>query len=407
MLHETTQRRVCRVAFLAVCMLPTMAVATGVVWRICPAWRHEVLQHASTQLGARLQAERIVTPQLGRWRLENLSLHDAETNTELAAIDWLEACDHKIHGGEVRVNRDNLVAAGQWLHQLLLQDQDQISIVTFDRLYLTAEQPPLQHVAARRSSRDKNSAATGASFEIIAGRGNEALRLSLVRNRQKLPPSTQLTLSTGDGTIKWQTIAHLLPGAPQLGEQATFHGELSTVFRGESTTGQLVGEIDQLQADSLFGDELQLAQLIKLTVTDWRWQAGRLTNLAASVDGESGTISRSLLRDLCEQVHCGASQRLLDQWGIHPDQPIAFDRITCDVAIDASGLTLTGDPTTGALLRWSDNALLFQPAYRQLPLSSLVRLFTPATADTLPASAEAQSMASRLPLPSAAASQQR
>ncbi|MEM1304923.1 MAG: hypothetical protein AAGG46_08495, partial [Planctomycetota bacterium] len=89
-MHETTQRHVCRVAFLSLCVLPTVLLAGWVGSRSWPGHSDAVLAAVGRRLGVRLAAERLSTPRPGTWRAENLALDDPETGQPLATLDRVE-----------------------------------------------------------------------------------------------------------------------------------------------------------------------------------------------------------------------------------------------------------------------------------------------------------------------------
>jgi len=83
---DHTRRKICRLAFVGVCVLPTMAVVVWASWQQLP-WFRMVHENAlSRQLGLRVAVAEVRRPRPHRVVYRQVVLSEAETGRKLALL---------------------------------------------------------------------------------------------------------------------------------------------------------------------------------------------------------------------------------------------------------------------------------------------------------------------------------
>src|SRR5262245_48386805 len=89
-LHETTRIRLCRAAFVALCVLPTLALVSYSFWLRTAAHTAQHEQAISNQLGLRARLARVSYPRPGVVLYEHLDLVDPHSALLLARFPFVE-----------------------------------------------------------------------------------------------------------------------------------------------------------------------------------------------------------------------------------------------------------------------------------------------------------------------------
>ena len=246
MLHETTQRRICRITFLAGCALPTLivVVAAARVW--LPGYATQWELPLGQLLDCTTTIDRFEMPRPGVVRFGSVVLADSETDTPWAYLFGVshEASPERsvISVEKARITDESVVAIGERIERLLRDKFPREAALTIANLEVTSESQSLTvpHVSLRISTGE-----TGGQMRFWTGDAKEGLRLQVNRNRQLDPPATSLTLQTGsEGIPCW------LLGAwdrfDELGPISRFQGRLELIASQASTRGRISGRFTHL-----------------------------------------------------------------------------------------------------------------------------------------------------------------
>jgi hypothetical protein len=268
MLHETTQRRVCRIAFVVGCVLPTLCVvvATARVW--LPGYATHWEQPLGQLLDCRATLERFEMPRPGIVRCERVVLADPETYTPWAV---LHDVSHETLQGRsfITIAHAELACGaaaeiGERVERLLRENDSRELALTIGSLVVNGDSQSLTLPNVRVQVA---STSTGSQLQLWSEDSTSGLRLLVERNRQLEPPATQVTLHTGAGGIPCELLAGW-DRFEQLGSQARFQGRMELTATRESAQGRISGQFSQL--------DLSPSQL---AIDEVCWSTGRNDSL--------------------------------------------------------------------------------------------------------------------------------
>lgn len=415
MLHQTTQRRLCRALFLTLCLTPTTLVVGWCVWRAQSDAVRTRLDALGRAWGVELVAQRCDTPRPGVLRLSGVALRAPETHADLAAMDLL-LVDTRGGAPSLRARRlalraDALGPLTAAVDRALRLDWPGDATLRVDRLELVGGPQGWAAADVRGVWRSGPAAGLGSSIELTVGPGDraDAPRLLAVRNRQMEPPTTRVELHTASGAAPWALVRALDTALPDLGPGALLRGSLVATL--EQREGRVAGRVEGASLAALAppGMLLEADAPASLSALEVEWSGERLTQLAVRVDAGAGRIGWPLAMGLHHKLGCGAGPQLLDDWAAAggqetPGAPLAFDRLAFDVRLGPTGITLRGatppaaDDPAPRLAERGGRALLYQPASPRVSLVALLHAIAPPGAELRPTGGRLESVARRLPL---------
>lgn len=398
-MHETTQRLICRVAFISLCVLPTIVLAGSVGWRVWPARYDAVLASIGLRVGARIEVDQITTPKPGIWRAEGIRFCDPETADLWASIDWLEfkrGTDTFVaKGGELQVvSSAAFKGAEQWLRNGLLTD-----------IHARFEQFSLARSGAKvtnwKTIELLFSCNQTTGTELLIKQLNGAGRLYVNRDRQTSKPSTKLQLNTGQGTIAydWLPVAN-----HQQNTTAKFTGQLEATWSDSSQRIGMSGSLAGVSPTVLIGAPggLSCEQGLTVVIEQLELLDGRIRELRAQIDTNRGAVEPSFLLAAIRQLGCRATTELQRQWPqagtADPVSPLPFDRLSLHIQLNQSGCWLSGSTLRGGLLASGDKNLLLAPLSSHLSVTSLLQYVATNNQATLFADERSIKLANLLPL---------
>ncbi len=412
-MHQTIQRRLCRYAFLLACVLPTLALAGWVVWRVQPSYQHQQLTQLARTLGVRIACGRIETPRPGVAIYHDLSLHELETDALLAQIDLVHAHAGaeglRLEGGLLSLESDKLARLAAIATDALRHDQTPSESIRFQRVRL-GEKSAWDNVLL--TAGDTNGDPKQGRFLEIKQSLAGGVALRLERNRQMTPPTSRLVLDTDKNALPWRLVAGLAPLPADLGPDASFSGRLA--YTCESRGGELNGSIANVDLAKLTPDEAALctAAPAELSALSLHWQAERLTHLDATVVAGQGQVAWYFAAVVRYHLGCGIGDWMrdvlveADQVRHYPATPLAFDRLAVRVQADSEGIRVTslpaaeGDGSPTAILSRSDTPLLLAPPAGYTPIEAVLNIVRTPGVGSLYACPRAVGLAQRLPLAS-------
>src|SRR4051794_10632228 len=89
-LRETTRTRLCRCAFAALCLLPTLVIASWCIAIRTPGYRRSHEQALTAALGLDARLTKVSAPRAGTWLYEGLELADPDSGQLLARVPSVE-----------------------------------------------------------------------------------------------------------------------------------------------------------------------------------------------------------------------------------------------------------------------------------------------------------------------------
>ncbi|MEM9352782.1 MAG: hypothetical protein AAGA92_07195 [Planctomycetota bacterium] len=392
-LHETTQRTLCRVLFVACCALPASAALLWCAYESTPWAAARWEASVAAPIGGVVEAEGFQRVRPGVLRLDRLRWmpEGAANAVELEAVQissgGLSARNAAIEGGTIR-------------QALLLLGRN------------TTPGRPMRIRVASLQVRGESSAETLRDVEVNADSGAAGWRVSAAGRCDKQPvritaaeagDAVRLTCDCRQGPVPAWVLGSLVDRFAGLSD-ARFAGRLSVEHRGGATSGEVVGAFADFPLHALLGkgSPHQWQGEGDLILERVAWADDRLLEAAGAVEAGPGAAGASLLAAANRSLRCGL--RVQPAGG-----GVAFDRTAFRFRIDAQGIALSGQcpEFPGALLARGGAAVLTQPPLERLPIAHLVQTLTAEGGGWVPATRHAQQLARGLPLPQPEAPQER
>lgn len=407
-LHESTQRRVCRVVFVIFALIPAVVTLAWIAYALRP-WREADWKRTlSQQLHVRGTVEHATSPRPGITLLKHVRLADLRTNRPLGEF------------GEIRA---------QWRGQqlMLVADELRIEAGSFPKLattlatWMSATELPAVDLQARQLTILGTS---GQTLPLLQARV-QCLQQERLMIRATLPPKklggtahtlqlvvrqrgdqTTATFDTSSARVPSWLLADLLPTVSRCAE-GTLSGSLQLEGDAQQVRGSLQGRLENLSISSWIGPDSahRVEGTVRVELDELTWQNDRVVTAQGSLYAGEGAISHSLLFDAIKRFYCVPGP-LAGLKSNSQERMQAFDEMACGFRVSSEGITVKGkcdslvEAAPGCMLAIDGRPLLMEPAYANLPVAQLVQVLSQPASSWLPASQEAHSMAGKLPLPS-------
>ncbi len=395
--HERIQRRVCRIAFMAFCAVPTLATFVWVLYFHRP-WQERDWQRTFEQtLHVRAELSRVAAPRPLERELTDLRLTDLSTAAALLKIKQLHIGPGQVLStDELQFDSRQIGNLASAVNIWLAGDEFSVATLQAGRVLISNgahNSWQLSDVVVQTqimSTGERRIALQGMFGEV-----EKPVRLVIDRHSDG---SWQVALDTQQTKLPTWLLANLVPGAGRW-QGAAFNGVLQWQSQeAADAIGSFRGQVAPLDIQQWIGrhSSLKLTAQAKLQFEQLNWRGHRIELAQGTLETSPGTVSSSMLNELKEGLYCV----IKDEAVLASQEPITFDQIACHFRLDAAGLSASGICTTekGCLVAAKDKSLVMQPGYSSLPLSRFVRLFCPLQGEWLPATAEAVKLADQLPL---------
>ena len=409
-MHHRPAHFICRVGFLLLCVLPTVAIGGWIVRRSMPDYvlsaRQEWEQELSRQLGLRVTCTAVEYPRPNTAELTNVLIADSETGAAVAGARSLEliysAERWKLTGSQVVIEAGQLPLLRTQLEQRVLRQE------------ISGKFPPICEIWLREVT--LRTAESGLSVVDVAGEWKNtdngpscslSFRLpeadpqqprgewSVQRNRQTTPTSTRWELKTGVSPLPCSIAAAAWPAIQQLGPAAQFAGELDVTEAGAESSGNLRGTLFNVDLDSLVSEQLphRLSGLAVCKIAKAEVVRNQLTLVRGTVQSkDGGEISTSLLAAAAQNLNLAAPAAVLSSGGV-----INYRKLSLGFDLQGAGLQLTGSADalrSGALVSDINGSLLEAPPHHHAPTVALLQTLVPTSERT---TRQGQYLASLLP----------
>jgi len=411
-LHEKTQRRVCRAAFLIFCVLPTLWTVVWIAHFYRP-WRYDDWQRElSHRFHVRVSVTGIESPRPGVTKLAQVEIADLRSNQSLATIETLQI-EHQ--GSRIALGAEQVE---------LPIGQIRAFARSIETCFAATDLPPTDFHAKHLVI----VGADGKRFELTnlrlrgevrktgekqiqlladVGQGESKSTVKVVLENQSAPLGAGLVakFDTQQAKLPAWLMAGAIPGSGRCAE-ATFSGKGLVGPSGNS--GKLQGRFSQVDLKQWIGplSPYRVKAVGSLQLERVEWDADGVKLVQGQLRVGAGQIDRSLMTQFEKLLHCvptsaarDVSKKVSGNWQ-------TFDELSCNFEITSRGMTLTGTcetvpNQTGCLMAFERQPLLLQPEYTEIPTSRLTRvLFPQADSAWLPLVSQAIEMIQSLPIPS-------
>jgi hypothetical protein len=416
-LHETTRRRVCRLAFVALCALPTLATAAWIAHWHRP-WR---VNDAELRLSSALRSK----VQLVDWR----EPRPTATQTSTVRIVVSGESEPLAEAADVRSTRvdDSQVISiarvaidARRLNTALERSSNWLTESTPGMVRLSVNELVFEDAVAQTSYalrevevRAERTVGEGWKLQLHARGGSgdgdaQILRISCERSVADAGPVVRATIDAAAEPLPAWLLSSAEPTFGSVGNAASFAGQLQIETRGAEVMGVARGEIRNAAFEAMLpvSSPCRVEGTAHVTLADLQWRDGQIEHLTGAVKAEAARVNRALL-------NAAAKSLLFGQVDIGPMptgdglDTITIDALAVRFDLNRQGLSIGGDfppefnLLPGCVAVSDGKPLLMQPQYL-LQAERWVWFVIGSDAASILATQEAVDIAARLPLPEAA-----
>ena len=427
-LHDRVRRRICIAGFFLLCLVPTaLVVGWAVAWRLPSHVRGEA-RRIGHQMGFDVSLGSVEHLRPGAVRLLDVTIRDCEERQTVFVCRRLDAemktrTDRRgvaqrvlfLEAKTLSVGVEQLPALGKLVRRLLELRAGNMDIdlnLGIGRVDLVSETD--KHVIQMTITEIEGGLRTVESgtkarldFRVADQSMIERASITLSRNRDIRPPCEEFELCTGGAAFPCDMLAQAIAPMRSLGDESRFQGYIHAkrTLEGWQGTIRPAGpayppcEFLDVELDRLVTDRFAhtLSGTVNIAVYQADFREGRLQTLEGCVVGGPGRISSSLLS--------AAVEHLSLQPGIQSfarDELVDYDRLEFGFWLGPEhGLTLARrdwKEKPGQPILSSRQGFLLGQTTRFCSVLGLVRAMVPDVAIHVPATPQANQLASYLPV---------
>jgi len=408
-LREKTIIKLCRAAFLLLCVAPTLWVLLWAVSIRLPSFRHAHEQAIANRSGLVAEIGSVTTPLPGMLLYEGLELSDPATGAILARMPFVEV---RWHGQRVEVQLpypamvNGQAADVAWQ---LLRDRAR-RLPAWADVDFAAENLTL-HLAEGDQTLTALSGRLEAKADVwrmelefrraVAGSKSESKStLSWARRQDGKAAVSTIQLVSGDTALPCSMATPFWPWLTSFGKASEFRGRIAASEQAGRWTTHVKGELRGIDLEQLIARPFQhaISGRAGVTLEQMVISEGRIEQATGRVTAAGGSIGRSLLMSAATHLRLPAAQSVT-----RAGRAIEYRQLDAAFALSDQGLVLQGQAAgvQGALLVDSaGQAVLGEPELASQPAVNLAHVLVPRSVATMPAEREVSGLTSTLPVPS-------
>ncbi len=404
----------CRLGFMLLCVLPTLAVgiwgvsrsASGIGRPSKDQWQLELASH----LGLVVEIGGVHYPQAGVAMLEFVTLRDPETRALVAQVRSLEiersAGGWLVVAAQVQLDAPQLALLHETLdHRVLRSSADDAALSS--PIHLTLRDVTLVSSRGRQSLRqlegtllhDETGVSLRLGWQLPEGAFAESPgQFMVLRNRAASPPETVWHLDTAGQSVPCNLLADWVPQLARLGTDCKFTGSLQWTDTAAGPRGSLRGKFHDMDLDALVTEHFphQLSGVARLDITRADLEAGKLTALVGTLESQDGAISLSLLKAMRDHLQL---ELLIDRHSLDASRPILFELLAAKFNLDGHALVLSGINSEVLLFTAAEEPMVAVPQQHTVAPVSLLRALLPENQLQVPATRQTATLIGLLPVP--------
>jgi hypothetical protein len=396
-MHELKRRQVCRMAFVLVCLAPTLGAAAWGVSRRLPGHVAFYASELSELLDLSVSLGSVSHPRPGVTLYHDVAFTDRETGTQLARVRVLEVDGNSdpiiLRASQIEIEAAHVPIAWRMVERQLRKGA---------ACRLLASECTLRDssVAQTFTDIDAKLTATGvtrdlnASFRPAGLQRGEPMMLR-VECEIVSEATKRFMLGTQDYKLPIALVTAWADGLKGFGSRATFQGVIDIKSNNVGWEGTLLGELDHVDLDALVTAQLPhtLSGEARVQLERARIANGRIVEAKGTLTAGPGAISRSLLVSGSERL------KLVSTAG-GKETMLRYEKLDFGFTVDTQGLLLVGRcPGSAMLVDANTHALCSPPREQPQPLVGLVQMLVPANQHQVPATLESEWLIRHLPMP--------
>lgn len=403
-LRERTKIRLARLAFVALGLLPLVAVATATAALHSDAYRRWHQESARQVLGVAATVEHVRHPRPALTLYEGVQVYDAETGRLLLRARLVEI-DRRGATPLVRctlpevsaraASRLSEVVVAQLRRQPHARQHAWRWVANELTVHFAEQSQTLTDLVGELTATARQSTLT-ARFYLAGATTGQPAQLEIVRDRQTVPPSHLVALDTGGHDVPGLLLSTLADWPAWLGQRCQFRGWVKAVETPAGWDAHVAGRLDEADLEQLVSGHFpqRLTGRARVDIQEARVSRGRLEQARGTLSAGPGTIGRALVEAAAHSLALprGEPPDAGDLW--------TYDELALAFHMTDGELRLSGTcrDEAGAVLMAAGQPLLSEPAAPQ-SVAGLIRTLAPGDDWLVPASRESDWLLSVLPTP--------
>ena len=353
-MHEETQRKILRGAFLLLCLIPTLAVGvTAVVWNTrLPA--NQLESQLANATGMLVGVKRVNYPRPRQLRVERIRLVDRETLLpKLAIEDAVATRDRlgwRINLSDTSVDSRHLPTLWTSIHEYIVRQpmptKHPIKYVTCRNLTVrVADRPYLLHNVVWSVTSVSPSHESRLAFSLEPNSTEPQIRVTITRDRSIALPTTTVTLDTKGHALPVPLVTALAGFETKV--DAELVGTLPVTIARHRYRANFLGTVRGLPLKRLSPNWIPtpapLDGTIDVTHADVTVEDAALLQARGRIHGKNVRIWQPLIYDLTHEQACPIFATG-SAFPIQPDSDgtVILHEILFDLELDSAGLKVVG-----------------------------------------------------------------
>lgn len=407
-ISQRAQRHLARILFLAICLVPTLAVLGIAVYGHLPGYGRSYHRNLSERLGMRVGATRTTHPAPGQLLMDGVELRDAVTGAKVASARRLvvkragDAVNVRLYQPALHATLERPLAE-QLLRLLPYVEPESRTLVDLEceQLVIHWRQPSngrgprftrsVHHVRVKLT--DEKVLAT---FQLPWNSRRHYIEIQRARPIRAAEQNVEQPVVVTFASSGPVPIALVAPALSQtLGGSAQFDGTMRWQPNGSGRRLDLRGSLQQVMVQRVLNrvTPYSMSGTATVQIRELAMQSGRVTAASGAVDVRSGRIDALVLQRMVDQLGAAAKATTTPA----ASGQLEFEHLRVAFEFDGSIIHLQEIPVSqewgerwGVLVDTAGQVLLGLPEPAALPITSLIDVLVPASDHRVPATAAAQ-----------------
>ncbi|MEX0791836.1 MAG: hypothetical protein WD045_01780 [Pirellulaceae bacterium] len=389
-MHESTQRLLCRAAFLLVCVAPTFCTLAWIAYRHSDMATAAVEHRLSERIGLRCHLDRYYNPRPDLHVFEGLRLDVAGAPAVTIGLLKAERIDQVWHltGPSSEV---------VWAHRRRLWETLQesaggtsawpgqpVRLAIGEIIFSDLDLPTMGRFQLRSEASPQGSGfpEIHAQAQLTKESNSPAVRLNIARGAEPSGP-LEVQFQTDDQGVPVTYLARLSPHLEGLGSQALYQGKITWRGTSPAPAVELQGAFRQVDLQPLLTQTYQIhaTGLVDLHLEQARLRGENITQAHGWITGRDGQIAGHFAAQAAQSLGLQTARPTAELG----QDLVAYHQLALEFLLERGELSLAGycdDMPHGTLLAGLNRPILGQPQLQRQPATNLVSALFPPESHT-------------------------
>jgi hypothetical protein len=411
-MHETTQRRLCRSLFVAICIVPTLGLMAYAAWVRMPGYRQGWIDKLQDATGLRIALEDVQHPMPGATRLTNVAMRDPQLNQLIAHIREINIDRRggliQIEASQPQLQTEQLATLWRRIDERVLRGFPRESSVELVAGEITFVSPPGHSQTltdVRIDLRHGDVSRMRAAYRVAGVSMQRSAEIRIDQLHSNDEARTKMSWQTGGAALPLAAWAGRFPALVHLGPRAEFRGEATIDLDANTWSANLSGELLHVDLDRLVSDQFphKLSGEARIALERAEVRNGQMVWTIGRIDAGPGVIGGSLMEAARQHWQWSASAGTGQSE--NPSAALGrYTRLGAQFELNGKTLQLAGacpSAVQDTILIGQDDAHWQTPGENAYASISLIRVLAGSSDSQVPATTAARQLIRVLPLPDA------